>query len=563
MPLGHRLHGAALAALLWYAGAAGAAGAATITIVNMDGAGEGFNDPTLVAPVGGNPGLTLGSQRVNVFQRAAQVWEGLLPSNVPIRVEAAFNQLSCSATQAVLGQAGAMTSTLNFPNAPRGNTWYPIALASKLAGTDLIPGTNDIEAEFNSRLNGSAGCLDGIGWYYGYDGQEGPDVDLLPVVLHELGHGLGFGTITNLSTGTFESGFPDIYVANVRDLTLNLPWTSLSAAQRVASAVGGNVAWDGPYTKLASPLLLGPRPVLVVNSPPAIAGTYAVGSASFGGAIPAAGVTGAVVLVDDGIAPATDACTPLVNAAQIPGKVALIDRGTCNFNIKAQFAQDAGAVAVLIANNSGGVLAPGSNEPGIVIPVLGITQADGNTIRNQLVNGVNVTLQLDPAQKAGADAQGRVFLHAPNPLSGGSSVSHFDVTAFPNLLMEPAINRDLAAGDVDLTRYAFVDIGWFTGATEAAVPPSPARIIANTPNPFNPSTTIRFDLAADGPARLAVYDSGGRLVKRLSEGHMTAGAHALRWDGTDRHGRVVAAGVYLARLEAGGRAAAHRMVMVK
>lgn len=559
MPFRHRLQGAVLAALLL---CAGVAGAATITIVNMDGAGEGFNDPAPVAPVGGNPGLTLGSQRANVVQRAAQIWEGLLPSSVPIRVEVAFNQLSCSATQAVLGQAGATTSTLNFPNAPRANTWYPIALASKLAGTDLIPGTNDIEAEFNSRLNGSAGCLDGIAWYYGYDGQEGLDVDLLPVVLHELGHGLGFGTITNLSTGQFESGFPDIYAANVRDLTLNLPWTSLSAAQRAASAVGGNVAWDGPYTKLASPLLLGPRPVLVVNSPPAIAGTYAAGSASFGGPIPASGLIGMVVLVDDGVAPETDACTPLVNAAQMQGKVALIDRGTCNFNIKAQFAQDAGAVAVLIANNTGGVLAPGSNEPGIVIPVLGITQADGNTIRNQLVSGVSVTLQLDPAQKAGADAQGRVFLHAPNPLSGGSSVSHFDITAFPNLLMEPAINRDLGGG-VDLTRYAFIDIGWLTGATDAAVPARPTRIVSNAPNPFNPSTTIRFDLAADGPARLAVYDSGGRLVKRLTQGNMTAGAHALRWDGTDMHGRAVAAGVYLARLEAGGRATAHRMVMVK
>ena len=54
----------------------------TFTIVNNDGAGEGFNDTTPVAPIGGNPGTTLGQQRLNVFQAAANVW-GLSPSTPP------------------------------------------------------------------------------------------------------------------------------------------------------------------------------------------------------------------------------------------------------------------------------------------------------------------------------------------------------------------------------------------------------------------------------------------------------------------------------------------------
>ena len=107
--------------------------AATIQIVNADGTNEGFNDPTVVAPVGGNPGTTLGDQRLNVFQHAADIWGALLPSNVTIRVRSRFDALSCSATSATLGSAGPVSVFRNFANAPLGNTWYHGALADRLA----------------------------------------------------------------------------------------------------------------------------------------------------------------------------------------------------------------------------------------------------------------------------------------------------------------------------------------------------------------------------------------------------------------------------------------------
>src|SRR5436190_7032807 len=100
------------------------AGAATITIVNMDGAGEGFNDPTPVAPVGGNPGTTVGQQRLNVFNKAGQIWDGLLVSPVPIYVRASFDPLPCAATSGVLGSAGPNAVESNFAGAPFTNTWY-------------------------------------------------------------------------------------------------------------------------------------------------------------------------------------------------------------------------------------------------------------------------------------------------------------------------------------------------------------------------------------------------------------------------------------------------------
>src|SRR5437867_12972403 len=80
--------------------------AATVTIVNQDGPNEGFNDPTAASPVGGNPGTTIGAQRLYVFQYAANLWGSILPSSITIRVAAQFNPLSCTTTSGVLGSAG-------------------------------------------------------------------------------------------------------------------------------------------------------------------------------------------------------------------------------------------------------------------------------------------------------------------------------------------------------------------------------------------------------------------------------------------------------------------------
>ena len=79
---------------------------AGFVIVNLDGAGEGFNDPTPVAQVGGNPGTTVGQQRLNVFVKAGQIWDAILQSPITISVQATFDPLSCSANSGVLGSAG-------------------------------------------------------------------------------------------------------------------------------------------------------------------------------------------------------------------------------------------------------------------------------------------------------------------------------------------------------------------------------------------------------------------------------------------------------------------------
>ena len=95
--------------------------AATITIVNGNAAGIGFNDPTPVAnPVGGNTGTTLGAQRLIAFQAAADIWGATLTSTQAITILATFEPLTCSATSAVLGSAGAIAIWSDFPGADVG-----------------------------------------------------------------------------------------------------------------------------------------------------------------------------------------------------------------------------------------------------------------------------------------------------------------------------------------------------------------------------------------------------------------------------------------------------------
>ncbi len=85
----------------------------------------------------------------------------------------------------------------------------------------------------------------------------------------------------------------------------------------------------------------------------------------------------------------------------------------------------------------------------------------------------------------------------------------------------------------------------------------------NKPNPFNPRTTVSFDLARPGQVRLVVYGLDGRVASVLAEGSLPAGSHAYAWDGTDAAGRRLASGVYLVRLVTPDGVRDIRMTMLK
>ncbi len=85
----------------------------------------------------------------------------------------------------------------------------------------------------------------------------------------------------------------------------------------------------------------------------------------------------------------------------------------------------------------------------------------------------------------------------------------------------------------------------------------------NSPNPFNPTTTIRFSLAEAGPVRISVYDVAGRLVRTLEDVRMEAGEHSSVWDGRDATGVPAASGIYFYRISTEGYSAQRKMILLK
>jgi len=224
------------------------AGAATFTFLNMDGAGEGLNDPTPVTPAGGNTATTLGAARLAVLQEAGRVWGLQLSSSVNIVVEAKFDSLTCDALSGTLGSAGPLFAYSSFPNQPIPSAWYPGALANALAGMDGSLSNNDIGATFNSAVNGSAGCLGGAKFYLGFDHNSAlGDADLLNVVLHELAHGLGFtGGIKEDGTSLLGTGSFTIFAQFVYSESLGKFWPAMTDAERQASLISGtDLVWNG------------------------------------------------------------------------------------------------------------------------------------------------------------------------------------------------------------------------------------------------------------------------------------------------------------------------------
>ena len=92
----------------------------------------------------------------------------------------------------------------------------------------------------------------------------------------------------------------------------------------------------------------------------------------------------------------------------------------------------------------------------------------------------------------------------------------------------------------------------------------PTRLFPNSPNPFNPSTSIGFELGREAHARLEVFDARGAHIRTLLDGQQPAGVRRVTWDGTDAENRALASGVYFYRLTVSGRAIETRkMVLLK
>lgn len=456
--------------------------AANIVLNNVDAPGIGFNDTTPAAPVGGNMGTTVGAQRLIAYQRALELWGKTLRSNATIVVRGSFARLDCA--RGVLASAGALQIFADFPGATLPGHWYGAALANSLAGQDLTPGpldvpgptdefNDDIQANFNGDV-GKADCLPGPGWYYGLDNTPviPGQIDFLDTFMHEVAHGLGFQNFVREDNGSMPLGLPDVYMANTLDLDRGRLWNTFTGAEIIASAINnGRVVWSGPKVTAHAPRVLGAFQGIRLAG--GVDRGIEYGAASFGGVVNPTTFNGTVALATDS-GGSSLGCNPITSA--VAGKIALVDRGVCTFVVKAKNAQNAGAIGVMIANSAVNVDAfgPGGADPTVVVPTVGISTADGAAIKAAIAP-VTAVIYVDPVRKAGM-TDGFVRLYSPRVVALGSSISHFDISAAPNLLMEPAINGDLrSATNLDLTPALMQDVGWQLetlkiGACDSGVP---------------------------------------------------------------------------------------------
>ena len=191
------------------------------------------------------------NEAVVAFESAIGIWGGILESNQTIEVDACWVVLPSN----ILGSAGALAYDYNFPNAPVANTWYPIAVANGIAGEDRAPGVSDIVANFNSNYSN---------WYFGTDGNPANNqYDFTTVILHEVGHGLGFSgsmrvdnetdTTVSWGGGTNMPISYDRFTENGSNQALiNTALFPNNSAALTAQVTSGDIFFDGPEASAAN-----------------------------------------------------------------------------------------------------------------------------------------------------------------------------------------------------------------------------------------------------------------------------------------------------------------------
>jgi hypothetical protein len=415
--------------------------------------GDGFSDRSTVAPEGGNSATTLGEQRKAALEYAASLWGARLESSVPIELEVMFQKLGCDENGAPLAGASAVSlfSGISAHGADPA-LWYPSPLANRLAGKDMAPDEADIRIYINTSIDEE--CRDRFhGFYYGFDGKPRERMDLVEILLHELGHGLGFSSFVDLDSGMPDEGGVDVFSAHILDLATNKTWRELTNEGRRASALNvRGLAFQGASTTKAARELLAkgsPRLSLV----PAVSG--------FIGAV---GETGKSYPDFEGPVRLSGTFEGCVNStANLSGAVVLIRpacMGTGQLAPRLTAAGVAGALIVLPSDYA----QPAVSTPiwaGVAgIPSLIVSRPDAELMLRALDEApLRARAQWDSSRLAGADSEGRPLLFASQPADEGSSVSHFEPLTRPDLLMEP-FSADTATHAFDLTWPVLLDIGW-------------------------------------------------------------------------------------------------------
>ncbi len=538
----------------------------------------------------------------NAFQYAADIWASLLISDVPITIDASWVGLD----ENVLG-AATPNKYYQLLNSGVSDTWYPVAIANKLVGFDLDSLEVDILAQFSSNFDN---------WYFGTDGNTPQGrIDFVTVVLHEIGHGLGFVGSMGVTDGQGSwgagSASPFIFDRFAENgsgqslINLNLfPSPSTLLANQLTS---GNIFWNGVE---AQSINGGVKPELYAPSNWSEGSSYAhldenrypagninslmtpsVGNSE---AIHTPGPIIFGVFRDIGWGINSDNTIPYLSVFQNPAL-----NGILHF-------------AVNVENFSSGNVSLTANDTNIPLNANGENSWYGTA---ELTRSGDVALRLT----AGTAQITRTFSVASLSKNGGSGESYdrrfsiefsansvaqdyflpiFDHQSNPNTstgsysvglpsltLRQPAtVIFEHSAEDKSVyyndngkwqplpTRYQdgkilaeTRKIGEFKLGPRLTIIDG-SRLLGNYPNPFNPETHIRFQIGrADHlqNVKLAVFNIRGQLQQELLNSPLANGEYQFTWNGQNANGNRAASGIYIYQLQVGGNVYSGKMILVR
>lgn len=215
---------------------------------------------------------------------------------------------------------------------------------------------------------------------------------------------------------------------------------------------------------------------------------------------------------------------------------------------------------------SGVVVEEWGGENGIRLLNLGVDLTDASAVANE--NAVRVTLTDHASVSAEiADDHGTVVARREaGVLGAGMQTIRFSEADYVAAWSAGAYRVTVRARSTyDNGAVSTVQVPIELSGSGGPSLPQRLALLGNTPNPFNPSTTIRFAVPAgpNQPYALRVYDVRGAFVRELASGQIGGGQHEVPWDGRDHRGTSVSSGIYLYRLEVGATKLTGKMALVK
>ncbi len=172
------------------------------------------------------------------------------------------------------------------------------------------------------------------------------------------------------------------------------------------------------------------------------------------------------------------------------------------------------------------------------------------TVNNQAIAGATVTAG---TYSATTNSSGAYVLIVPE--------GTHNVTASATGYESQTVEGIVVAEDQTVTVNFNLVAG--SGTEEDILPATQTALVGNYPNPFNPTTRIRFDLLEAGPVRIEIYNARGQLVRLLVSESRIPGQHSVIWDGTDNHGSPVGSGIYNYKMIAGKYSSTRKMILLK